>query len=426
MAQYFSYKNGLLYAEEVSLADIAKQYGTPCYVYSRQTLEQNWQAFTQAFGNVPHRICYAVKANATLAILNVFAMHNAGFDIVSIGELERVLAAKGNAKKIIYSGVAKRSTEIIRAIEVGVGCFNIESESELERLHAIAAQQKTVVEIALRVNPNIDARTHPYIATGLSNNKFGIEASEVLSLYKKIHTTMPYCKITGIACHIGSQLTELAPFLEAIDCILGLIAELKTAGIPLQHIDMGGGLGVTYQAETPPTISEYVTALCAKLKNSGLKIIIEPGRALVANAGILLTRVEYLKHTHHKNFAIVDAGMNDLLRPALYEAWHSIMPVKLNPTLPEQTYDIVGPVCESADFLGKNRLLALEEGNLLAIGAVGAYGSCMSSNYNARPRAAEVMVNKDKADFIREREKIKDLFTYEKIIPYTPKCDLSS
>jgi len=413
MSPYFSYKNDLLYAEEVSLAEIAAQYDTPCYVYSRQALEQNWQAFTQAFGNIPHRICYAVKANATLAILNVFAKHNAGFDIVSIGELERVLAAKGNAKKIIYSGVAKKSTEIIRAIAAGIGCFNVESESELNRLHSLAAQQKTVVEIALRVNPNINARTHPYIATGLSDNKFGIDASEVLPLYKKIHATMPYCSITGIACHIGSQLTELSPFLEAIDCVLELIAELKTAGILLQHIDIGGGLGVIYQDETPPTISEYVTAVCAKLKNSGLEIVIEPGRALVANAGILLTRVEYLKHTRHKNFAIVDAGMNDLLRPALYEAWHSIMPVKLNPALQEQTYDIVGPVCESADFLGKNRLLAIEESDLLAIGSVGAYGSCMSSNYNARAKAAEVMVNKDKVHLIRQRETLQSVFVQE-------------
>jgi len=415
MSQYFSYKNGLLYAEEVSLVDIANQYGTPCYVYSRHALEQNWQAFTQAFGNTPHRICYAVKANATLAILNVFATHDAGFDIVSIGELERVLAAKGNAKKIIFSGVAKQSAEMIRAIEVGVGCFNVESESELNRLHAVAAQQKTVVEIALRINPNIDARTHPYIATGLSDNKFGIDVSEVLSLYKKIHTTMPYCKLTGIACHIGSQLTELSPFIEAIDCILELIAELKAVGIPLQHVDIGGGLGVTYQDETPPTITEYVTALCAKLKNSGLEIIIEPGRALVANAGILLTRVEYLKHTRYKNFAIVDAGMNDLLRPALYDAWHPIMSVKLNHTLQEQTYDIVGPVCESADFLGKNRLLAIKEGDLLAIGSVGAYGSCMSSNYNARPKAAEVMINKAKIDLVRQRETLQSLFAQESL-----------
>lgn len=415
MSHYFSYKEGLLYAEEVNLADIATQYGTPCYVYSRHALEQNWQAFTQAFGDIPHRICYAVKANATLAILNVFAMHNAGFDIVSIGELERVLAAKGDAKKIIFSGVAKKSAEIIRAIEVGVGCFNIESEAELMRLHTLAAQQNTVVEIALRINPNIDARTHPYIATGLSDNKFGIDSSEVVPLYKKIQATMPYCKLTGIACHIGSQLTTLSPFVEAIDCILALIAELKAAGILLQHVDIGGGLGVIYQDETPPTIIEYVTALCTKFKNSGLEIIIEPGRALVANAGVLLTRVEYLKHTRYKNFAIVDAGMNDLLRPALYDAWHSIIPVKLNHTAQEKIYDIVGPVCESADFLGKNRLLALGEGDLLAIGSAGAYGSCMSSNYNTRPKAAEVMINKDKIHLVRQRETLQSLFAQESL-----------
>lgn len=413
MSKNFLYKDGLLYVENVSLQDIAKQYGTPCYVYSREALEQNWQAFTKAFGNISHRICYAVKANANLAILNVFAKKNAGFDIVSIGELERVLAAKGDPKKVIFSGAAKQSSEIKRAIAVGIGCFNVESESELERLHAIAAEQKSIVEIALRINPNIDARTHPYIATGLRDNKFGIEANEVVSLCKKIQATMPHCKLTGIACHIGSQLTELSPFIAAMDCVFELIKDLQAASIQLQHVDMGGGLGVCYQNETPPTITEYVSALCEKFKNSGLEIMIEPGRALVANAGILLTRVEYLKMTRHKNFAIVDAGMNDLLRPALYEAWHPIMPVKQHTDSSAKVYDIVGPVCESADFLGKDRRLALGEGDLLAIASAGAYGSCMSSNYNARPKAAEVMVSKDKVSLVRQRETVQSLFELE-------------
>ncbi len=417
MLRNFSYKNNLLYAEEVSLVDIAEQVGTPCYVYSRHALEQNWQAFTNAFGTVAHRICYAVKANANLAILNIFAAQNAGFDIVSVGELERVLAAGGEAKNIIFSGVAKQSAEILRAIEVGVGCFNVESESELTRLHTLAERQKKVVNIAIRINPNIDARTHPYIATGLSDNKFGIDMRDVLSLYKKIKATMPYCQLTGIACHIGSQLTELSPFVEAVDCVLALIAELKKAGITLKHVDMGGGLGVRYHDETPPTIAKYIHVLCEKLKNSDLEIIIEPGRALVANAGILLTRVEYLKQTRSKNFAIVDAGMTELLRPALYDAWHPIMPVMQHSDHPEVIYDIVGPVCESADFLGKSRLLAIGEGDLIAIGFVGAYGACMSSNYNARPRAAEVMVDKDKVHIVRTRESIQDLFAQESLFP---------
>jgi diaminopimelate decarboxylase len=410
--QTFGYQHNNYYVEKVALADIAKQFGTPCFVYSRQALEQNWQAFIQAFGNTCYRICYAVKANANLSILNFFAQKQAGFDIVSVGELERVLAAKGDLKKVIFSGVAKLTAEILRAIEVGVGCFNVESESELMRLHTLAAQQKTVVNIALRVNPNIDARTHPYIATGLSNNKFGIDANEVLNLCQKIQTTMPYCKLVGIACHIGSQLTELSPFLEATDCILELVTKLQEIGINLQHIDLGGGLGVKYRDETLPSIEEYIKALCHKLAPYSLEIIIEPGRALVANAGVLVTRVEYLKHTSHKNFAIVDAGMNDLLRPALYEAWHSILPVNMH-AVEEKKYDIVGPVCESSDFLGKDRNLIIEEGDLLVIETVGAYGSCMSSNYNARPRAAEVMVDNDKVTLIRKRETIQDLFVGE-------------
>ncbi len=416
MSPYFSYKNGLLYAEEVNLVDVATQAHTPCYVYSRHALIHNWQAFAEAFKTVPHRICYAVKANANLAILNLLAAQGAGFDIVSSGELERVLAAGGRADKIIFSGVAKQSAEILRAIEVGVGCFNVESVSELERIHTLAAREQKRVNIAIRINPNIDARTHPYIATGLSNNKFGIDRYDVVALYKKIQATMPYCQLTGIACHIGSQLTELGPFVETIECMLAVIAELKRAGITLKQIDMGGGLGVRYRDETPPAIAEYGRLLCEKLKESGLEIIIEPGRSLVADTGILLTRVEYLKQTRAKNFAIVDAGMNDLLRPALYEAWHPILPVVQHSDRPGVLYDVVGPVCESADFLGKNRLLALAEGDLIAIAGVGAYGACMSSNYNARPRAAEIMVDREKMYVIRERETVQDLFAWEKVL----------
>jgi diaminopimelate decarboxylase len=415
MQPYFNYRDNVFYAEEVNLTALAEQWGTPSYIYSRAALEQNWQTFTQAFAGSLHRICYAVKANGNIAILHLFSQKMAGFDIVSSGELERVLAAQGEPQKIIFSGVGKKSAEIARALAVGVGCFNIESVPELERLHTIAQQQQTVAKIAIRVNPDIDARTHPYIATGLSENKFGIEFIDVLPLCKKIQT-LPYCQLIGIACHIGSQLTELSPFLAAIDRVLDLVKQLAAAGIQLQHINMGGGLGVRYQDEELPTIEAYAAALKGKLKQCGLEIILEPGRALVANAGILLTRVEYLKQTQHKNFAIVDAGMNDLLRPALYSAWHPILPVKLNQEVKEQVYDVVGPVCESADFLGKNRLLALQQGDLLAIGMVGAYGACMSSNYNARPRAAEFIVDKDKIHLIRARETIKDLFSQESII----------
>ncbi len=418
MFQKLAYQKNKLHIESVDVASIAKQYGTPCYIYSQQALERNWHEFADAFGKIPHQICYAVKANSNLAILNFFAKKQAGFDIVSIGELERVLLAKGDPKKIIFSGVAKLEREILRAIEIGVGCFNVESEPELIRLHTLAAQQKKVLNIALRINPNIDAKTHPYIATGLRDNKFGIDSEEALALCEKIQTTLPYCKLIGIACHIGSQLTELNPFLEAIDKVLELVALLKKSNIQLQHIDIGGGLGVCYKHETPPTIQKYVTAVCQKLAKHSLKIIVEPGRALVANTGILLTRIEYLKYTSHKNFAIVDAGMNDLLRPALYDAFHPIIPVTLHSIIEEKNYDIVGPVCESSDFLGKNRMLAIQEGDLLAIDIAGAYSACMSSNYNARPRAAEVMVNKENTYLIRRRETMEDLWAQENMLPF--------
>lgn len=408
----FHYYKNQLYIEQVSLAEIANEFGTPCYVYSESMLEENWQEFDDAFAEVPHQICYAVKANSNLAILNIFAKKNSGFDIVSQGELERVIAAGGDPQKIVFSGVGKKPAEIIRALEVGIHCFNVESESELFKLHEIAQQQNVIAPIALRINPNIDAKTHPYIATGLNENKFGIAYDDALSLIHKIKS-MPHVTLTGIGSHIGSQLTELSPFADAVDKILELADQLLAQQIPLKHINIGGGLGVCYRNETPPAIHEYALALTPKLKKYPCKIFLEPGRAIVANTGVLLTTVDYLKITAQKNFAIVDAAMNDLIRPALYEAWHQIAPVQIRDPQQVQTYDIVGPVCESADFLGKQRELALQEGDLLAIYSVGAYGFSMSSNYNSRPRAAEILVKHNQARLIRARETYASLFANE-------------
>jgi len=401
--------------EEVSLMEVAKEYGTPCYVYSKKMLVDNWQRFNDAFKTHPHRICYAVKANSNLAILNLFANLNSGFDIVSAGELERVLAAGGDPRNIVFSGVGKKPYEIIRALEVGIHCFNVESDAELDRLNDIAMQLNTIAPIALRINPDIDARTHPYIATGLNENKFGIAYTDTLSIVEKIQS-LSHLKLIGIGNHIGSQLTELSPFSEAVDRLLELANQLLANGFELDHINIGGGLGVNYRNETPPSIQEYAATVIPKFKNSPLEIILEPGRAIVANAGVLLTTVEYLKQTHHKNFAIVDAAMNDLLRPALYKAWHEILPVISRKNQPDILYDIVGPVCESADFLGKERLLSIEPGDLLAIQSAGAYSFSMSSNYNSRPRVAEVMIDQNRIHLIRERESIQDLFVKEKII----------
>ncbi len=412
--QPFHYQHNTLYAEEVSLLDIAKQYGTPCYVYSKKMLLQNWQNFNDAFANHAHRICYAVKANSNLAILNLFAKQGSGFDIVSLGELERVLAANGDPGKIVFSGVGKKPHEISRALSVGIHCFNVESEPELERLNAIAKQHNTIAPIGLRINPNIDARTHPYIATGLNENKFGIAHADALRVIAKIQQ-LSNLKLIGIGNHIGSQLTELSPFSEAIDRLLELIQHVTAQGIELEHINIGGGLGVSYRDETPPSISDYAATLMEKLRHCPLEVVLEPGRAIVANTGILLTNVEFLKPTEHRNFAIVDAAMNDLLRPALYQAWHDITPVTPK-NIASQLYDVVGPVCESADFLGKQRQLAIETGDLLAIHSAGAYGFSMSSNYNSRPRAAEVMVDGQHVHLIRARETIADLFAQEKII----------
>lgn len=414
MINRFEYKQGELYAENVSLADIAKQFGTPCYVYSHAALVDNWRAFDDAFGNRPHQICYAVKSNSNLAILKLFADLQSGFDIVSGGELERVLTAGGDPNKVVFSGVGKSADEIKRALEVGIFCFNVESESELERINQIAAQLNQTAAVSLRINPNIDAETHPYIATGLADNKFGLELGKIPAICERIKK-LTHLKLIGIACHIGSQLTEMQPFIDALDCLVQLVHEFKANDIELQHLDIGGGLGIRYRDETPPSITEYIETLCKKTAGLPQEIIIEPGRVITANAGILLTRVEYLKNGSHKNFAIVDAAMNDLIRPALYDAWQDIIPVKQRQGAATDIYDIVGPVCESADFLGKERQLALQENDLLAICHAGSYGFAMSSNYNTRPRAAEVMVNADKATLIRKRETIDDLIAPEKL-----------
>jgi diaminopimelate decarboxylase len=411
----FVYKKNTLYCEDVDLTTVAQQYGTPCYVYSRAALEDNMRAYLSGFASAKFRVCYAVKANSNIAILNLFARANMGFDIVSLGELERVIAAKGDPKKIIFSGVGKRSDEIARAIEMGVGCFDIESEAELQRINDIANQLNVIVNIALRINPNVDARTHPHISTGLNENKFGIDLDDVLNLCAHI-TVLPKLKLTGLAFHIGSQLTELEPILTAVDCVLALVNELANRGIHLKHLNIGGGLGVIYQNESPPTISAYLAALDKKFEHCSLEIILEPGRSLVANTGVLLTRVEYLKLTPHKNFAIVDAAMNDLIRPALYDAWHEIKPVNQYDGLKMETYDIVGPVCETADCLGKDRLLAIQADDYLAICTAGAYGFCMSSNYNSRPRPPEVMIDKDQVHLIRARENITELYATERLL----------
>jgi diaminopimelate decarboxylase len=412
---YFAYKNNMLYCEEVDVSTIAKQYGTPCYIYSRRALEDNLHVYLTGIANSRCRICYAVKANSNIAILNLFAKKNIGFDIVSMGELERVLAAKGDPKKIIFSGVGKRTDEIVAAIRAGIGCFDIESTAELERINHIAAQEKATINIALRINPNIDAKTHPYISTGLKENKFGIDLTEITSLCKKIEN-MPYIKLIGLACHIGSQLVELEPFLFAIDCLMDLSNQLLSRGIPLQHLNIGGGLGVSYHNELLPSIAEYLSAIIKKIDHSPLEIILEPGRSLVANAGILVTQVEYIKQTPYKNFLVVDAAMNDLIRPVLYHAWHDIQPVKRHSELFPMTYDVVGPICETADFIGKDRKLAVQLEDLLAVFTVGAYGFCMSSNYNSRPRATEILIDKNEIHVIRERESINDLFRLEHLM----------
>ena len=414
----FTYRAGKLHAESVALEDIASRFGTPCFVYSRNALQTALAEFQQACarnGRPDTLICYAVKANSNLAILNLFARAGAGFDIVSGGELARVLAAGGDPGKVVFSGVGKTADEMHSALEAGILCFNVESESELSRLNTVAAAAGRKARVSLRVNPDVDPKTHPYISTGLKENKFGIEFGAAASIYRKA-AAMPHLAVVGIDCHIGSQLTETAPFIAALDKVLQLVDELAATGIVLEHLDLGGGLGIRYQDETPPAVDDYLAPLFARLAGRRQKIMFEPGRHLVGNAGLLLTRVEYLKHNSEKNFAIVDAAMNDLMRPALYQAWHDILPVSPRKGA-GRNYDIVGPVCETGDWLGRDRQLNLAEGDLLAVMSAGAYAMSMSSNYNSRGRAPEVMVDGALPHQIRARETPQELFALEQILP---------
>ena len=412
---FFQYKNEQLYVEDLPVKQLAEEFGTPLYIYSRATLERHWHAFDSALGKHPHLICYAVKANSNIGILNVMAKLGSGFDIVSQGELERVLAAGGDASKVVFSGVAKSRAEIMRALEVGIRCFNVESVAELHHINQIAGEMEKIAPISLRVNPDVDAHTHPYISTGLKENKFGVSVDEAREVYK-LAATLPHVKITGMDCHIGSQLTELQPFLDATDRLIRLMEQLKEDGITLKHLDLGGGLGVTYTDETPPHPSDYATALLNKLKEyEDLEIILEPGRAIAANAGILVAKVQYLKSNESRNFAITDTGMNDMIRPALYEAYMNIIEIDRTLEREKAIYDVVGPVCETSDFLGKQRELAIAEGDYIAQRSAGAYGASMSSNYNSRPRTAEVLVDGNKAHLIRRRENLSELWALESI-----------
>ena len=447
---HFDYRNGELHVEQVALSQVAERYGTPCYVYSRAGITETYRAFDAAFGARDHLICYAVKANSTLGVLNVLARLGSGFDIVSGGELARVLAAGGDPRKVVFSGVGKSAEEMRQALAAGVLCFNVESEGELLRLNEVAGEAGKTAAVSLRVNPDVDPRTHPYIATGLKENKFGIPYADALALYRRARD-MRHIRLAGIGCHIGSQITAVAPFVAALDKVLELVDRLQAEGVALAHVDIGGGLGIRYRDESPPAVADYARALIARLGNRPLQLLLEPGRALVGQAGVLLTRVEYLKHGREKNFAVMDAAMNDLLRPALYDAWHDVQPVRADlnkgampprnsptsegtsraispisnilqrflgePSSGGKVYDIVGPVCESGDFLARARALALSEGDLLAIMTAGAYGMSMSSNYNTRPRAAEVMVDGAQMHLIREREAVSELMAREMLLP---------
>jgi len=413
---YFQYRNDVLYAENVPVLDIAARYGTPCYIYSRATLERHWRAFDDALAGSDHLICYAVKANSNLAILNLLARLGSGFDIVSVGELERVLAAGGDPAKVVFSGVGKRADEMARALEVGIACFNVESESELYRLNEVAGQQGKTAPISLRVNPDVDANTHPYISTGLKENKFGVAIEDAERIYQQA-AQLAHVRVHGIDCHIGSQLTSTTPFVDALTRVLALVDRLAKHGIPIQHLDIGGGLGIRYRDETPPEPAEYVQALRQVLGQQPFRILMEPGRAIVGNAGILVSKVEYLKHNDDRHFAIIDAAMNDLMRPALYSAWQEIIPVIPHKNREPVRYDIVGPVCETGDFLGKQRDLAIDEGDLLAVRSAGAYGFSMSSNYNTRPRVAEIMVDDSSVHLVRERETLASLYANEHCLP---------
>ena len=412
---HFTFRESSLYAEDVSLSDIAQQYGTPCYVYSRATLERHWRAFDEALSGREHLICYAVKANSNIAILNLLARLGSGFDIVSVGELERVIAAGGDPRKVVFSGVAKRVDEMKRALELEIYSFNVESVAELERLNEVALAEGKKARVSIRVNPDVDAQTHPYISTGLKENKFGIDIEQAESIYLKA-AQMQGLDVIGVDCHIGSQLTSVAPFVAALERVLVLLDRLADQGLVLSHINVGGGLGIQYQDETPPLPQDYSQALAKTLGDRKCKLILEPGRAIAGNAGVLLTRVEYLKQGSDKSFAIVDAAMNDLIRPSLYSAWQEILTVEQR-DIAAAVYDVVGPVCETGDFLGKGRSLAIEQGDLLAVRSSGAYGFTMSSNYNSRPRAAEVLVDGEQTHLIRERESLTSLYQGEHLIP---------
>ena len=413
--QAFTRQGNVLHAEGVALTAIAAQFGTPTYVYSRAHIEASFRAYTQALEGCEHLVCFAVKANSNLAVLNVLAQLGAGFDIVSRGELERVLAAGGQANKIVFSGVGKSRDDMRRALEVGVHCFNVESDVELERLQEVAAELGVKAPVSLRVNPDVNPKTHPYISTGLKENKFGIDIDQAPAVYLRA-ASLPNIHVQGVDCHIGSQLTEIEPFLDALDRLLALIDTLAAQGVTIHHLDLGGGLGVQYRDEQPPLAGDYVQAVRERIAGRKLKLVFEPGRSIVANAGVLLTQVEFLKHTAHKDFAIIDAAMNDLIRPALYQAWMDVQPV--TPRDGElRNYDLVGPICETGDFLAKNRELCLAEGDLLAVCSAGAYGFVMSSNYNTRGRAAEVMVDGSNAHLVRERETLQSLFAGERLLP---------
>ena len=411
----FNYRDGALFAEGVALSAIAQRFGTPTYVYSRAHIEAQYRAYADALQGMPHLVCFAVKANSNIGVLNVLARLGAGFDIVSRGELERVLAAGGEPGKIVFSGVGKSRDDMRRALEVGVHCFNVESTDELERLQLVAAELDKTASISLRVNPDVDAGTHPYISTGLKENKFGIDIEHAPAVYARA-AALPNLQVVGVDCHIGSQLTTLPPFLDALDRLLALIDQLAADGIRIKHLDLGGGLGVQYRDEQPPLAGDYIKAVRERMAGRDLALVFEPGRSIVANAGVLLTQVEYLKHTEHKDFAIVDAAMNDLIRPALYQAWMDVVPVQPREAATRH-YDIVGPICETGDFLAKDRTLALAEGDLLAVRSAGAYGFVMSSNYNTRGRAAEVMVDGDQAYEVRRRETLAELFAGESRLP---------
>ncbi len=412
---YFNYRNQQLYAEDIAVTQLAEQYGTPCYVYSKATLERHWSAFDNGLKNHPHLICYAVKANSNIAVLNVLARLGSGFDIVSVGELERVLKAGGDPDKIVFSGVGKRQDEIQRALLAGIRCFNVEVVDELDRINQVARQIGKKAPISIRVNPDVDPNTHPYISTGLKENKFGIDMQIAVDVYQHA-SQLEFLDVVGMDCHIGSQLTEIDPFVAALDRMMELLVNLEQHGIRLDHLDLGGGLGIRYADEEPPTPDQHAQAILSRLENTHYEILLEPGRAIAGNAGILVTKVEYLKQTADHNFAIVDAAMNDLLRPSLYQAWHDIIAVIQNHHA-GKLYDIVGPVCETGDFLGKQRQLAIQEHDLLAVRSAGAYGFTMSSNYNSRPRSAEIMVDGDQAYLIRERETLDSLWSGEHLIP---------